>query len=268
VDGQVRGDVVIIGGTGDLGEHADVSGDVVAVGGALRRDPGAHVGGQISEVGLGALGRHWRTVPLSAWWWGPTWRGRWGDLFGLVPTVVRLAVLWLLASLVVFLARGHIERIGARAAATPIKAGAVGLLAQLLFLPLLIVTILVFVVTIVGIPLLLLIPFALLVLAIVFLVGFTAVSYALGRLASVRMGWPTGSPYLITAIGVTLVISPVLVGRLCGLVGGVLFPLAAALLVLGFLFEYLVWTIGFGAAALIRFGRPRTTPPPPLPSTA
>ena len=41
-----------------------------------------------------------------------------------------------------------------------------------------IVTILILVVTIVGIPLLVLIPFALLALALVSLVGFTAVAYS------------------------------------------------------------------------------------------
>jgi len=62
-------------------------------------------------------------------------------------------------------------RISARAAAQPLKAGAIGLLAQLLFLPLLIVTIVLLVVTIIGIPLLVLIPFVLLGLVAVPLLG-------------------------------------------------------------------------------------------------
>ena len=53
----------------------------------------------------------------------------------------RLAVLCILASIVLLFGREHVERIGLRAASEPLKAGAVGLLIQLLFFPVLIVTI-------------------------------------------------------------------------------------------------------------------------------
>ena len=68
------------------------------------------------------------------------------------------------------------------------KAGAVGLLIQLLFFPVLIAMIVVMVVTIIGIPLLVLVPFALLAFALLFLIGFTAVAYDVGRLAVSRVG--------------------------------------------------------------------------------
>jgi hypothetical protein len=38
-----------------------------------------------------------------------------------------------------------------------------------------------------------------------------------------------------------------------------------ALGLVGFLLEYLVWTIGFGAVALAWFNRTRATPPPIVP---
>jgi hypothetical protein len=52
-----------------------------------------------------------------------------------------------------------------------------------------------------------------------------------------------------------VVLSPVILGRLIGLTGGLLFPLTLALAVLGFLLEYVAWTVGFGAVALLRFDR-------------
>ena len=74
----------------------------------------------------------------------------WGGLFSLFSTLMRCAILCLLASLVLLVAGDYVERVGARAAAEPVKAGIVGLLAQLLFLPILIALVLFLVVTIIG----------------------------------------------------------------------------------------------------------------------
>jgi Flp pilus assembly protein TadB len=62
-----------------------------------------------------------------------------------------------------------------------VKAGAIGLLAQLLFIPMLVITIVVLVATLIGIPLLVLVPFAIIGLGAVGLVGFTGVAYARRR---------------------------------------------------------------------------------------
>jgi hypothetical protein len=256
VDGQVQGDLVVIGGTCDLGDRADVSGDVAVIGGQLHRAPGAHVGGQVSQVGVGQIARHWRGIPAEGWW--RTYRAT--STFGVLSTGVRLGALCLLASLVVLVAGRHVERIGARAAAEPLKSGVVGLLAELLILPLTIVTIILLVITIVGIPLLVLVPFGLLALAIVFLVGFTSVSSNIGRFIAGRLGWSTENAYLTAVLGVVVVLLPLLLGRIFHL----MFPVATVLVVIGFVFEYAVWTVGLGAAALVRFGRPPTPPTPPV----
>jgi hypothetical protein len=170
--------------------------------------------------------------------------------------VTRVAVLCVLTSLVLLFGRGYVERVSVRAASEPVKAGAVGLLIQLLFFPVLIAMIVVMVITIIGIPLLVLVPFALLALALVFLVGFTAVAYDVGRLAVARFGWNDKNPYMVAAVGIALVISPVLVSRLVGF-AGILWPITWTLLLLGLLTEYLAWTIGLGAVALVRFGQQR-----------
>ena len=41
IDGEVQGEVVVIGGTATLGPHADIRRDVTVVGGTLQRDPAA-----------------------------------------------------------------------------------------------------------------------------------------------------------------------------------------------------------------------------------
>ena len=147
-------------------------------------------------------------------------------------------------------------RISSRAAAEPLKSGAIGLLAQLLLLPLLIVTIVLLVVTIIGIPLLVLIPFILLGLVVVALVGFTSVAYHVGRLLNARFGRVGEGPYATTIAGILILASPLLLARLLGLAGGFVFPMTVGLLVIGTILEYVAWTIGLGAVALVRFNRP------------
>jgi hypothetical protein len=254
VDGQVTGSVVAIGGAVTLGPHADIGQDLVTVGGDVHRADGARVGGKLNEIGTGR-------IDLSGWrfrrWPIPVLAGGWaiGSLFALASTMARFIVLCVLVSLVMLIGHEHVERVGARAAAEPIKAGLIGVLAQLLFVPLLVVTVVVLVVTIIGIPLLALLPFAFLALAVVFLVGFSAVAYDLGRIVTARLGWSSQNPYATAIIGIIVVLSPVLLGRLIGLTGALLFPVTLALAVLGFLLEYVAWTVGFGAVALLRFDR-------------
>ena len=266
VDGEVTGDAVAIGGSLELGPHANVLGDAVSVGGSLKRDPGARVGGKVVDVGGGA------GLSLGRWPWGRFSRpglfpfgalflGAAAGVLALMSTLVRVAVLCLLSSIVLFVGREYVERVGARAAAEPLKAGAIGLLAQLLFGPLLILTIVVFVITIVGIPLLLLVPFALLAFGIVLLVGFTAVAYNLGLVANARFAWHHHNPYMTAVTGILLLVSPVLIARLLGLGDWLLFPMTGTLVFVGLLAEYLAWTVGFGAVALLRFERPPTAPP-------
>jgi hypothetical protein len=72
--------------------------------------------------------------------------------------------------------------------------------------------------TIIGIPLLLLLPFAFLGLGIVAVIGFTAVGYRLGTLLMARLGRPADNPYTTTIAGIVLVLSPLLVARLLGLI--------------------------------------------------
>jgi hypothetical protein len=262
VDGQVTGNAVAIGGSLALGPKADVEGDAVIIGGVLSRDPGARIGGKVVDVGAGDFdfgGFRWGGAPFGRLF--VPFSGAALGLLAMMSTLARVAVLCVLASLVLLVGREYVERVGARAVAEPVKAGVIGLLAQLLFIPLLVITILVLVVKIIGIPLLVLIPFAMLALAVIGLVGFTAVASYLGRLINRRFDWSGDNPYLTVIIGIVLVVSPVLIARLIGLAGILVFPITGTLAFLGFLLEYAAWTIGFGAVALLRFARPGGTLP-------
>jgi hypothetical protein len=246
-----------------LGPKADVQGDAVVIGGTLSRDPGARIGGKVVDVGAGNFdfgGLRRGRLPFGRLF--PPFSGAALGLLALTSTLARLAVLCVLASLVLLVGREHVERVGARAVAEPVKAGVIGLLAQLLFIPMLVITILLLVVTIIGIPLLVLVPFAVLALAVVGLVGFTAVASYLGRLINRRFDWSGDNPYLTVVTGIVLLASPVLIARVIGLAGLFAFPITGTLAFLGFFLEYAAWTVGFGAVALLRFERPGG----PLPS--
>jgi hypothetical protein len=185
--------------------------------------------------------------------------GRLGSLAG---TLLRIALLGLLALLVVAVGRTPIERIAERTASDPLRAGLVGFVAQLLFFPLLIVTIVVLAVSIIGIPLLLLLPFGIILLLVVLLVGFTGVAYHAGRILNERFGWTGRGPYATVILGVVTIALVTVIARSVAVAGGTFFsfPLTAV----GYLVEYLAWTLGFGGAILAWLHARRT--PPPLPA--
>jgi hypothetical protein len=252
VMGEVTGDVVVVGGTAYLGPQAEIRKDVTIVGGSLDRDPKARVHGRVNEVGPGVRlhGLRFGRLPFGTLFLGSMW----GGLFAFFSTLIYMAILCLFGFLVVLINRDYVEKVAARAAADPVKAGVVGLLAQLLFLPLLVITIILLVITLVGIPLLVLVPFAVLGLIVFCFVGFTAVAYRIGGVVSARMGAAL-NPYLTAVAGIVVVMLPLIIGRVLGIGGTIMLPLAIPLLVLGFLAEYLAWTVGFGAVALNRFDK-------------
>jgi hypothetical protein len=263
VYGTVRGAVVAVGGSVTLGPQSSVGDDVVVVGGVLHREPGAQVGGKISEVGIGAL-----NFDRFRWSGVPFWSGFGRSAFAVIMTLMRVGILCLFTALVVMIGQTHMERAGARAAAEPLKSWAIGFLAQLLFLPIMILGSILIAITIIGIPLLfLIIPIVILGLCIIALVGFSGIAQLVGRAVAGRLNWSAENPYFATTLGVVVIMTPILLARLAGLGGGLMWPVAIGLGVLGFVIEYLAWTIGFGAMALLRFQRNAPAPAAPMGAT-
>ena len=270
VDGAVEGDVVAVGGSVRLGPNAVVDGDVTSVGGTVHRDPGAVIHGTVDEVAFGA--------PHVAWgkMWGP--EPFFAGVAGLIGTLVWIAVLILLVCLAFLFARRPIERMEYRVGTSAWKAALVGLVAQLLFIPALVLTCVVLAISIIGIPFLLLVPFAILALVIGSLLGFTAVAKQLGTVAESRFGWHHASPYISLLIGVGLIMLMSFFGHALGVAGGPLKLFGTVLTVLGFIAQYVAWTVGLGVLLLTRFGtryrwsdgetpEPVPAPPPPVPAT-
>lgn len=254
VNGEVGGEVTVVMGNAYLGAESVVRDDVNVVGGMLNRSPGARIDGNVDNVSIGP--GPWGPGMRLPGFLRDTFFGRLGSLAG---TVLRIGLLALLALVVVAVARGPIERIADRTAADPLRAGLVGFLAQLLFFPVLVITVIVLAVSIIGIPLLLLVPFAIFGVIVMCLVGFTGVAYQAGRWINDRLGWTGRGAYATVLVGVILIAFITLIGRSAALaLGPFSWPLSAT----GLFLEYVAWTLGLGAVILAWLQRRRATPPP------
>jgi hypothetical protein len=249
VDGKVGGNVVAVGGSVHLGPHAEVMGDVTSVGGTIDREEGSKVHGSTQDVGVGGS-HNWRhDIDVDTGFW-PLFRS-----MDLIWRLISLVVLSLLVFLCLLLARRQVERAEYHVIHETWKAGVVGFLAQLLFLPLLLVVTILLAITIVGCALYLLYPFLFVGIALAALVGFTAVVYQVGRFLEERFHRRFGTPYAVALMGVVTVEIWTILGHMVGLGGGFLRLIALVIVAFGFAMRYAAWTVGIGAVILARLNR-------------
>ena len=264
VDGEVGQQVVAVLGSVTLGPNARVGGDVVSVGGRVHRAEGSVVRGTITQVPLADA-----DIPVhinwpNIWWGPPHMFPGFGGVQRLIGTGFRLLLLLLFTGLAFVIARPTVEAATHRVGDNPAQATFVGLAAEILLVPLLILTSIILVVTIIGIPLLLLMPFIVLLLILMALVGFTGVAAAVGQWFRRRTGMTTPPGFGDVAVGLVVILLPVLVGRIIALGGWGLSPIGFLFVMIGTLVEFLAWTAGFGAVLTNAFSRwqARRTPTP------
>lgn len=271
IDGEVGDQVVAVMGSVDLGPTAVVRGDVVSVGGRVRRAEGAEIRGGVTEVSLASPGGPVVTGPWVHWGGGP-----WFDHFSAVPKLVgttfRFLLLVLLASIALVVARPMVEASAQRVSDSPVQSTLVGIMAQILLIPALVLTVVVLAISIIGIPLLLLVPFALIVLILLALAGFSGTVYAVGLFVRRRFSLAGSPPFVDILLGVLVILLPVLIARLVALAGWPVTPLVLVLLLTGFTVEFLAWSSGFGAVLTNGFTRwqarraaRQVVPPPAMP---
>jgi hypothetical protein len=246
VDGKVDDQVVAVLGSVILGSDAVVGGDVVSVGGRVIRSPGAETRGSVTEV---ALTDSWVPFhgPWSRGWEGAPFFFSFGAVPRLIGTGVRLSLLLLLTGVALLVARRSVDASAVRVADNPLKTTVVGLVAEVLVLPVLVLTAIVLSISIIGIPLLLLLPFVVLALLVMALVGFTGAAAAIGNAVQRRYSPAAQTPYMAVVVGLLVILSPVLLGRLLAVVGWPVTPVSVLLVAIGFTLELLAWASGFGA---------------------
>ena len=283
VSGHIDGDLVVVGGSITLEPTAEIDGEVVAVGGAVRRKPGAKVDGEITQVGVG------ESIHLGDFnididppdFFRPIFEFSLFDLFG---RAVGLGFLTVVLLIFLFLAPNKIGRIRHRAELEPWKSGLVGLLVEILFVPLIFMVCIVLLISIVGIPLLIfVVPLMLVAMMIYLLLGFAAVCLQLGNMLGARFGRAALSPFLALAAGLFFFYLWSIIGAALSSTPFPISLVAVLLLMFGFCLKYVGWTVGLGAAVLDQMaplpsygstdaerwsGHPDgapTAPPPPAP---
>ena len=123
-------------------------------------------------------------------------------------------------------------------------------------------------VTIIGIPLLVLVPVVLVAALVVMVLGFTGVVQGVGQLFTGGAGQSGRSTFVLLWLGLAIVMTPTLFGEALGLMGTPFGFFAVMLGITGFVVEYVAWTTGMGAVILNQFGGPlsaRNDAPPPPP---
>jgi hypothetical protein len=255
IDGRAVDDVVVVGGSLHLGPKAVVEGNAVSVGGGVILEPGATVRGSIDDNSFPSISIG------PAVWFGPDWVGIgswngwafWGSVF-------RLSLTMGVALLLTLIAPNWISSISSRSPGASILTG---LAIEVLFVPALVVLIVALIVSIVGIPLLAMIPFLLAAFAFIWVAGFTGVAVRIGRALRGRGGMPDVSVFDFL-IGYTIIIGVTVLAQVMayglGWLSLATWPMRSA----GLLVEYVAWTIGLGAAVTSLFA-PRRLSPPPIP---
>ncbi len=264
IDGRVEDDVVVIGGPVRIGPSAQIRADVVSVGGEVYVAEGAEVTGEIHDVSV-----FWPEIRFALHeWMGILDDGWWAALM-LAGTIGRFTLIMLAACLMALVAPGWTRRIEERVSDAPLASGIAGLASEMLVAPLFLVIVAGLVLTIVGIPLLLLVPFAVLAFLLTWLAGFVGVAAQLGgRLRSRRVHGHTGSSVIDVAWGVMLLFLVTFIGNVLSFGPSFMAPIATAFGLAGFVIEYLAWTVGLGAALLAPIHRRWQFGPPPVPTAA
>jgi len=237
VEGEVTGSAVAVFGTVDLGPSSLVRGDAVAVGGGLREAPGARVTGQTVQVGF---------LPLTL------------GLPGLPVVLATIAFAWLISLFFGWLGAVLFPGRVARVAITSSRRTTASLALGIVSGPLMLVTMLLLMVTVVGIPIAIFLPVV--YIAVVYM-GQIAATYVLGcKLTRRRLGEGAIAPPLVA--GSLLVASIFGFGAILWETPGVVRTAALFFLLVGCLLLVGLACIGTGAFLLSRAGsRPRDIGP-------
>jgi hypothetical protein len=252
IEGHAEEDVIVLGGRVRVGPEAIVDGEVVSVGGRADVDPNARVLGGVDETVMRfpQVDGRWPDVP----------RG-WLTSLALAGTILRLFLVLVVASALTLIAPAWVRRISWRAGEGLASSALIGLVCQIAFVPVLVLVSVFLAVSIIGIPLIGALPLLVAVAGIAGIAGFTAVAARIGARARGTTVEASRALWIDVLIGMAVVSALTVVARFAafGLAWGS--PMTWSVGAMGFLIEYVVWTIGIGAAcatALARWNGPQT----------
>jgi hypothetical protein len=271
VHGRVKGDITVSGGNLVLYEGARVDGSAHVRGGTLRNE-GAVVRGEMSATTADRAAPRGRrgagATLIGRGWFGSVGAG----MLGVVQTLALGLVLAGIGAALVFYALPQLREVSETVRHERWRATGVGLATNILAIPVFLMGMAALLITIIGIPLLLIyVPFFWVALFLAAAFGLVAVAHALGEHTIEKQGTYEAryrNAYAYTFVGLGLLLAPLLASHLIGMVGylgfvGTLVGLFANLLL------WLAGTVGAGAVLIVatrhwktRRQRPRTPPAP------
>jgi hypothetical protein len=245
VNGIVDHEVVAIGGDVVLGPKAMVRGDVVSIGGTVRAAQGAYIGGSTGQVNMSPS--DFKLMLPDDGEMTVAFRPDWPRIarIAFVTELMRNLFFFVVCALLIAVAPRAVGRARERAGASPLTAFAVGFMAELLILPVVLFLAVVLSISVIGIPLLALLPILLLMFALAMAIGFTGVASGLGS-RLVGRATPVGG----LVFGLALIWGVGTIGHWLWAVNRGALGWGVMLMVAGFVIEYLACTLGVGAALL------------------
>jgi hypothetical protein len=241
VEGKVEGSVVAVGGDIIVTSTGEIEKDATSVGGYIRKQPGGVIRGEVVEVDF--MPRDMLRMPFRP----GVPRG-----FPFMVGIFKILFLLFMGLVVFSVAPDHVKRVKIKLEKEMLKSGLVGLLGEILILPIFILLI----ITIIGIPVAILVEPLLIILAGI--LGYTAASLYIGEKIRENTNIKPQTALLTVFLGIIAVeLIPVLAMfiRVAGAPGS---GVGLALMICYWFLIYLILTIGFGAVILTRFGiRPK-----------
>lgn len=233
--GTIEGAIFVIGGTISLDSGSVVNGDISMVGGSVDRDTNAVVLGKIESVEIEVLEKLLPRIGRigRAFDWTKKLPGG-GTLSGFIGIAV-LFVIFILNLLVLLIFPRPIDRIVEKVQRNVWASVGFGLGIQILFIPLIVL----FAVSVIGIPL---IPLFVLAMNVAVLFGFSALSLTIGDKVIKGFNWQTKSRVGTFSIGWLTLMLILILGFIFRIFGLLLPPIFA----LGGIIIYVAATIGIG----------------------
>ena len=246
IDGHADDDVVVLGGRVRLGPQAVVDGEVVTVGGEANVNAQAQVHGGVDQTVLRFpdIDGNWSPISQS-----------WVSGLALTATILRLVIVFLVASLLTLVAPAWVRRISWRASEGLASAAAIGLFCQVAFIPVVLLLVATLAVSIVGIPLIGAMPFLVAAAGLAGTAGFTAVAARIGARVRGTTVEASNALFVDMVIGFAAVSAVTVFARFASFGPFWTSPAAWSVTAAGLLIEYVVWTIGIGAACATLLAR-------------
>jgi hypothetical protein len=233
--GTIDGELHVIGGTVYLDSASVVTGDISMVGGTVERHENAEVLGKVESIEIKALEKILPRIS-RAFRFPRVLPG--ADVFPRAVFIGMLVVLYLFNILIALIFPNAVDRVKQKIEQSIWASVGLGIVMQLLFVPLIVL----FAVSIIGIPLIILLPLAVF-LATLF--GVSALAISAGERVCKGFNWKVESPLGRLSLGwLAIMLIPIL-----------LILIGPPVFVIGFVIVYVAMTIGLGGVIYALFRR-------------